>query len=288
MIKRADCAILYTMKNDLRYKMIVSDFDGTLLRSDNTVSQATRDSIAAYIRAGGIFTISTGRNYLSIKRRLPEVGLEALPIPVMSLQGGLVVDNRTGEELFAEFLPTDAVLRFLALCERDGKYCHVYGKYDIFCETACTFAAEYERLTTIPVQPVGDLKRFAAGRTDWMKCLAVCDPAETVQTAEQWAKEMQGLAQIVVSSARFVECVPLNGGKGAGVCRTAECLGIDIKDVIAVGDEINDVSMIQAAGLGVAMGNARAAVKEIADYVTDVNDEDGVRKLIERFCPEVK
>lgn len=268
--------------------MIVSDFDGTLLRSDDTVSQSTRDAIAAYIRRGGIFTISTGRNYLSIRRRLPEVGLDSLPIPIMSLQGGLVVDNRTGEELFAQTLPNDAVLRFLDLCERDKLYCHVYGKYDIFSEKDCPFAAEYEKLTTIHVQPVGDLKRYVAGRNGWMKCLAVCDPADTVQTAARWSEEMRGVAQIVITSKRFVECIPLDSGKGAGVRNTAERLGIDISDVIAVGDEMNDVSMLQAAGLGVAMANARAAVKEIADYVTDANDEDGVRKMIEKFCPEVK
>lgn len=271
----------------MKYKLIVSDFDGTLLRSDDTVSPATKETIARYIRAGGTFTISTGRSHSSIARRLPDAGLDGLDIPILSLQGSMAVNARTGEELFVRYLDSAVAARFVALCERDGVYCHIYTKYEIFTEKACEQSRYYERMVGVPVQAVGPLSRFMAGRSDFVKILAVCDMADTERLAAKLSVEMGDSAQVFTSSRHFAECIPADSGKGAGLKRAAALLGIDVADVIAVGDEMNDLSMIETAGLGVAVANAREPLRRAAQYVTAANDDDGVRKIIERFCPEV-
>lgn len=270
----------------MKYKLIVSDFDGTLLRSDNTISEPTRRAIAAYMEAGGTFTISTGRNYPSIRQRLPEAGLGGLDIPVMSLQGSMAVNAKTGEEMFAEFLDTEMAARFIGLCVRDGVYCHVYDKYSVYTAASCAESERYSRMVGVPVLEAGDLLAFI-GKNRIIKVLAVCDGDSAARFAEAWGGEMGSSAQVMTTSRHFVECFPAGAGKGAGLRRVADILGVDIADTIAVGDEMNDRSMIEAAGLGVAVANARPAVKALASYVTAANDDDGVRRLIEKFCPEV-
>ncbi len=271
----------------MKYRMIVSDFDGTLLRSDNTVSAATRRAIAAFIAAGGIFTVSTGRNYPSIKRRIPDVGLEKLDIPVMSLQGSFAVNNLTGEEIFAEFIDKNVLAEFCELCRRDGIYVHIYNKYEVFTERKDAHSQAYERLTSVEVKEVGDLSRFISENDGFIKALAVCDGGKSDYYASKWGEAMRGKASVLTTAPDFAECIPLSSGKGPGLARVAKMLGIDVSGVIAVGDEMNDVGMIETAGLGVAVANAKPRVKEAADYITASNDEDGICRLIEKFCPEV-
>lgn len=265
----------------MKYKLIVSDFDGTLLRSDNKVSPAVVEAIARYTAAGGIFTVSTGRSYASIMNRLPETGIRT-PIPVMALQGAYAADSGTGEKLFSVPISYGQMLRFALRAEAQGIYYHVYTEEGIYTASSCYISQKYEQLTGIEVRAVGDPKRFLEGRADIMKVLAVCEASETEALSRKWQAETPD-AQIFTSSPIFIECVSAEAGKGNGVRRVARALGIDIASVAAIGDEMNDYTMIEAAGLGVAVENARPALKERAALTVAANDCDGVRELIE-YC----
>lgn len=265
----------------MKYKMIVTDFDGTLLRSDNTVSKAVRAAIQRYRAAGGIFTVSTGRSFLSIQKRLPEAGLLD-SFPVMALQGGYVADSVTGEKLFSVPLGFADMMRFAAAAKRADIYYHVYTEDGIYVDKHTEASKIYERVTGTTVTEVGDVGTFLRGREDIIKVLSVCDAAVTRGLCVDMQRAMPDL-QIFTSSPLFIECVSKAAGKGNGVRRVAEVLGVDIADVAAVGDEMNDYSMIEAAGLGVAVGNAVEPLKAAADKVVASNDEDGIAELIE-FC----
>lgn len=265
----------------MQYKMIVSDFDGTLLRSDNTVSRAVAEAIARFRAAGGVFTVSTGRSYRSILNRLPETGLTG-SIPVMALQGAYAADSQTCEKLFSTPLGFDALERFAAAADREGLYYHVYTEQEIFTARHCEISALYEKLTGTEVREVGDPVAFLRGRSDVIKVLSVSEAAITRDLCAGFQKEMPDL-QIFTSSPIFIECVSSKAGKGNGVRRVARTLGLTMEEVAAIGDEMNDYTMVEAAGLGAAVGNAVPALKEAADLVVSANDADGVLELIE-YC----
>ena len=110
----------------MKYKLIVSDFDGTLCRSDNTVSEYSRKVIDEYFERGGIFTLSSGRNTVSLRSRLVHAGLEKRNIPILGLQGSVIEDNLTKRVLETTTLEKENVLWFAGECERLGLYYHVY------------------------------------------------------------------------------------------------------------------------------------------------------------------
>ena len=265
----------------MRYKLIVSDFDGTLLRSDNTVSPTVIDAIARYRAAGGVFTVSTGRSMQSIVNRLPETGLSGA-LPIMALQGGYAADYETGKELFRRPLGFEGLSRFAAALREVGLYFHVYTPDGIFTAVHTDESALYEQKTGTTVQAVGDPIEYLKGRDDIIKVLAVCDRS-TIRAVCATLQARTPDLQVFTSSPIFIECVSPQAGMGKGVRHAAAALGLSIDEVAAIGDEMNDKTMIEAAGLGVAVKNAVPDLLAVADMTVQSNDCDGVAELIE-YC----
>ena len=107
-------------------------------------------------------------------------------------------------------------------------------------------------------------------------------PEELAQFAQAYSERVND-AVLVSSEANYLEILPAGVSKGNALKYLAEYLRIPLREIIAVGDNLNDVEMLSEAGLGVAMGNAHPELKKVADHVTDSNDNDGVAKLIEHY-----
>ncbi len=110
----------------MKYKIIASDFDGTLLRSDRTVSRRTVEAIARYRKEGGLFTVSTGRMFDSIRRSLDELGMQDVNVPIIAMDGGIIRESVSGKVLASYPMPKAEVVDFCERCEKIGCYFHIY------------------------------------------------------------------------------------------------------------------------------------------------------------------
>lgn len=270
----------------MKYKLIVSDFDGTLCRSDNTVSARSRAVIDEYFARGGIFTLSSGRNIASLKRRLREAGLDGRQIPLLGLQGSVIEDNCTGAVLCEKNLSWERAAWFSAECAKRGLYHHVYTRDNIYSAMPNKYTELYIRLAGVGMQFVGDLTKFIAEHREekYIKLLAVAENGENVSYADEFSAAAGADVNVFTSGQYFFECISAHAGKGNGLRDAARLLGVDVSETMAFGDEMNDLSMIEAAGLGVAVANARDKLKASAQLVCKSNDEDGVAEIIEKYC----
>lgn len=271
----------------MKYKMITSDFDDTLLRSDNTISQRTKDAIVAYVKAGGVFTISTGRMHESIQKRLIDAGIDNMSFPLISFQGALVTDSITREHIYEKPMDKELALAFARECERMGLYYHCYSFDTLYVKSITEENEFYCKVCDIEAKEVGDLIEFIQ-KTDIViaKMLVI----ESEQNMPETLKTMISRfpqANIVTSNPRLLEIVNKDAGKGNTLLRVAKSLGIKGEECIAIGDSMNDYSMIEAAGLGVAVDNACDALKKIAGLITTSNNEEGVAKILEDATADI-
>lgn len=269
----------------MKYKLIVSDFDGTLLRNDDKISQRTVTAIRSYINAGGIFTVSSGRNAVSVLQRLPDLGLDGLNLPVMALQGSYAVESVSKKELFSVTADRDLSIKFIRRCKEMGATVHVYSGNEIFTETANQWTDIYAKHTRTTVNAVGDLAEFTLkNEMRYNKVLGFFAGEVILDCDKKLRAEFEGEpVQIFTTSGYMIDFIDKDAGKGNGVIHVAKSLGIDLSETIAIGDEMNDMTMVRAAGLGVAMGNGREELKAVADFITSTNDNDGVAEIIEKF-----
>lgn len=272
--------------NFMKYKLIVSDFDGTLTNRDGTVPKENIDAIRAYTEAGGLFTVSTGRMHSSILKQLSKLGLADKSIPLVSYQGALITDSGTGTVLHSVAMNRGTVRKVIAFCQENGYYCHYYS-FDRFfiekhCETSRAYAA-YTETAECAVE-TGGLLRYLDEHPDLTVCKTmIIESKEKVADAEKRINEyLNGEAVFARSAAILTECVDGAAGKGNAVKWLSGYYGIPVCQILAAGDSWNDESMIKTAGLGVAMGNADDALKKIAGYVADSAENAGLAKLIQK------
>lgn len=270
----------------MKYKLVVSDFDGTLCRSDNTVSERSRRVIDEFFRRGGIFTLSSGRNIRSLRKNLLSAGLIDKDIVLSGLQGSVIEENLTGRILGEIKLPKEKALWFSRECTRRGIYQHAYSKDRVFSNKRCDFSDFYTRMTGVELDFVGDVTEFVEKSEGdaFVKMFAVAEDGKNFDFCKEYELSAPEGVKLFTSGPLFFECINASAGKGNGLKRISEIYGVDINETIALGDEMNDLSMIEAAGLGVAMANAREGLKEKADLIAPSNDEDGVARIIEEYC----
>lgn len=259
-----------------RPRLVVCDLDGTLVDSNKRLSLATIDAVARLRRAGIRFAVISARPRSGVMPIVQALGLEG---EQAAFNGGTVFcgDGRVVERHVVD----EAVVR---------------GMFDIASGTPAepwVFAADrwhaasgkgphadrerksssQEPIVTADFTPLyGDVDKLTLVSDDEALLKRLCEEAK---------KRFGDRATIAQSQVYYLDVTPLAGNKGDGIRALARSRGIDLADTIAIGDQANDLAMIEQAGFGIAMGNAPDAVKERADAVTASNDEDGVARAID-------
>jgi Cof subfamily protein (haloacid dehalogenase superfamily) len=263
------------------FRMLVVDVDGTLLGSTRRVTPRVRAAVRAALDAGVMVTLATGRWFRSAQPIAADLGLE---LPIILHNGALVRDSLTGEVLHRCYLPRALALEALATVERHGAQPIVYEGDGLLLagpvESDRGFAGQY-LATKSHVRRVPDVAA-ALGPDDPIQIVV----AEDADLADPLVEELlQGPWRTVTSmslavpEARFVEVLAPECSKTNAIRH----LGVPLAETMVVGDNFNDLDMIEAAGLGVAMANAPAAVRERAHWVAPHVEEDGLAVAIERF-----
>ena len=266
----------------MRYPIFLSDFDGTLVRADGTVSEGNRRAIEAYRGAGGIFAVVTGRMMTSILPRLRELGLDdGLAV---AYQGAMIADVRTGELLKSGGFGREEALQCIRYFERCGYHIHVYVGDEFYSNLDDEPLHTYERICRVKgkIEPhLSDM--VAANSVKVIKVLAMVE-AEERDEVKRKAEEFLGDEYFVTCSSPYlVEVMPKGENKASAVEFLSEYYHIPTEKIAAIGDQMNDAPMLDRAGGKFAVSNAEAALKERATVVASC-EEDGVAEALWKYA----
>jgi hypothetical protein len=260
------------------YKLIAIDIDDTLLTDDLKVTSGTRQAMDEAIRRGVVITLATGRMYASAQQVAKQIDLN---VPLITYQGSLVKNLLDGQILYERRVPADAALTIYEFCNENGLHLQLYVNDVLYVREDNDKVRDYARLSAIPYTVDPDFDRLI--HEPQTKMLIIDDPEKIRRLTPILRERLGDQVHITTSKPHYLEFLHKEGTKGDALRYLAGYYGCEMSEVIAIGDAWNDREMLEAAGLGVAMGNAADELKRLADYVTRTNNEEGVRHVIETF-----
>lgn len=270
------------------YRLIACDLDETLLDSNHSVPERVRRAVAAARELGVRFVPATGRPFNSADDTLEDLGLLGAPGEyVISFNGGVITENSDLRPLTSCQMDRDtAEALYQAGIER-GLCIHVYTLEHVYLYNYWSEERRYIEGRMNIADTEERTLDFLYERGEYVVKLLFMslDMAELRRTEQELAESgVSAGLDVVYSSNRYLEFNAPGINKGAGLLTLAERLGIPREETMAIGDNSNDVPMIRAAGIGVAVANASEEALAAADYVCEAdNDAGGVAEAIERF-----
>jgi len=260
------------------FQLIAFDIDGTLMGSDHLIRPFTRDTLFRLREAGFPFTLATGK---SLPGTISQADALEIDLPLILVNGG-VLQTRSGSILHAITLPEDVVRTTIDLCEQEKRDLVMYdGDKIYFKEMNDNMRPVYGHLTT-GLQAIGEWGTISARMAHINKCLVVDTTRREhlISMGEIFEAAFNGIVDVLHTSAVLVEVMPKGVNKLEGLKKLTEQMGIPISRVMAFGDFDNDVEMLSAAGLGVAVSNASARAKDAADLIVGSVDEEGPARFL--------
>lgn len=266
----------------MKYRLIAIDIDGTLVRSDQSISPRTLEALIRVQEQGTKVCICSGRPTFGIAPHANTLRLGDFGGFVVSYNGAGIYNWATKEEIYAKRLDP-AVLPYLCECVQKGNF-HIltYVGDHIVSDVADNPYVQFTSMRNrMPIHPVPNF--LAEVTYPITKCMIVGDPEPLHQLELEMVSQLQGRADAYRSEPFFLEVVPTGIEKAQGLSALLAHLGLKREELMAFGDGYNDIGMIQFAGMGIAMGNAQEVTKKAADFVTESNEADGIAIALERF-----
>ena len=254
---------------------VVFDLDDTLLRDDLTISGFTVRVFRALSEKGFRVIAASGRAQLSMKPYVEQLGCVDAYI---SCNGAEIWDGADHTLIRQELLPAETALE-IALCgEKHGAYAQVYEGGNFCFNHRGEYAERYAAATKLSGVCVGRLSSFIHEPRN--KILMI-DREDRIARMYEEARELfSGRASVTCSKPYYLEFNPLNATKGIALKTAADLLGIRTEDVIAFGDSLNDLSMLQAAGIAVTVSNGWKEIRPFCDAVCESNNNDGPARYL--------
>ena len=266
-------------------KAIFLDLDGTLLTDDKKVPEANRIAIEKMLGEGNSVVIATGRPLSSAVIQAERLGLTEPGCFLIAYNGGILYDTSERKEIFRATLNLELVRKVFEEANRRGIHIQTYRGTKVIVEPRCEdreielyfsrILMEYEVIQDIGQLDEEPVKMLIIDLDDKTPLV------EFMRWISSWADDR---IDTFFSNDEYVEIVPKGMNKGNAIRKMAELLDIPVENTIAAGDAANDITMLQAAGVGCAMRNAADEVKLVADYITEKdNNSGGVAEIINRF-----
>ncbi len=264
-------------------KLIAIDMDGTLLNPQHSITPRVKEAIRLARNKGVYIVLATGRPFIGVQRYLLELDLLQEEQYCISYNGALVQRTINGDCVAETSLSFNDYFYFEQLSRELGVHFQALDKN--FLYTANKDISEYTiheaSLTGIP------LRYRAVDEMDphltFPKVMMIDHPQVLDTAIAGLPKDARRQYTILKSAPYYLEILNKQVNKGSGVRTLTEKLGLSVDEVMAIGDQENDLAMLTYAGTGVAMGNGIDAVKTISQFVTKTNAEDGVAWAIEKF-----
>ncbi|MFH1266608.1 MAG: HAD family hydrolase [Planctomycetota bacterium] len=272
-----------------RYRLLAVDIDGTLVNRNDELSRGTREALVRARESGIQVVLATGRRYGRVLHLVEPLGID---VPLIVASGALVKDPRDHRTLYRSEFDPSVLSRAMAILDEGGydpvvcadTYCEGFEIYQPRTKVESEELTEYFELNAgdgrvwpdlVTNPPPGVFTAFTMGKRDEM--------LELDQTLHERLPGM--LSSHVLRSPRYIgymcEFAPAGVTKWSAIHRLAQGWGIGDEAICAVGDDVNDIPMIRAAGLGVAMGNALPEAKAAADRIARSQADDGLVEVVE-------
>ena len=285
-------------------KMIASDMDGTLLTSHLSISELNKDAVLKAQEQGIEFMVATGRAYTEANPPLEDAGIRC----GMITGNGAQAFDADGNEIFTISIDKRIAKKVMAILRENGLYFELMTSKGVYSDSQPQRLENFATLLAENIPHITFKMAIAMASThlnmlhinytesydeliesddiEVLKVITFSDGGQEI--LQPIAREIEKLDDVHVTSSfpNNIEINHVEAQKGVAVKRLAEAKSIDLKEVMTIGDNFNDVSMLEVAGVSFAMGNAEAGVKKVAKYEAETNVNDGVGKAILRAISE--
>jgi Cof subfamily protein (haloacid dehalogenase superfamily) len=262
-----------------RIRLVALDLDGTLVGSNLTISPRVRESIVAARARGTEITIVTGRMFAAAKPYAEILGITG---PLVCYQGAAIFEVSTGAVLRETPVHQDVTRQVLAWAEEHHVHAQCYSGDTLYVQQINRFSKRYTDLAKVEPTVVPSLRAAFADKPS-IKIVLVDDPGPSEQHLAALTTLLGKRAYITRSNVDFVEVLSPDVNKGEALAFVAQRYGATLAETMAIGDAWNDVPLITAAGIGVAMGSGPPELFAKADAVVGDVAHDGVAEAIERY-----
>jgi Cof subfamily protein (haloacid dehalogenase superfamily) len=260
-------------------RLVAFDVDGTLVGHDLKITNNVRLSIERMKQAGIAGCLVTGRMYRAALPFARELGFDA---PLICYQGAAIVDPASDEVLQHTALDNRVVRELIDVTQRDAAHLQLYRNDEYYCEARNRFSDLYAALSLTEPVVVASL-REAFAYSPATKGVVVADAPVAAAYAEKLCGMLGARAYVTRSLPEFVEVLDPAVNKGAALRFVAAHLGVPMEQTAAIGDSWNDAPLLEAAGLGIAMGSAPQELQAVAAAVVSDLEHDGVAEAIQKY-----
>ena len=266
----------------MKYKLLVLDLDGTLTNSKKEITRHTKETLIKAQEAGLKVVLASGRPTYGVAPLANELELQKYEGYILAYNGGEIIDWKTRELMYEKQLDSD-LLPYLYRCAKENDFAIVTyeNEYVLTEKPDDEYVLKEALLNIMKIKKVDNF--LEAVKHPITKCLIVGEPSRLALLEKEMYEKLKDRMGVFRSEPYFLELVPKGIDKAQSLSVLLEEIGMTKNEMIAIGDGFNDLSMIQYAGLGIAMENAQDVVKQAADFITLSNEEDGVAYAVEKF-----
>lgn len=262
-------------------KIFFTDLDGTLLNSNKEISPKTRQALHQWMATGNYLVLSSGRPLPSVLDVIRKNDLDYDNQYAIGFNGGAICHCSSGEKIMEQTLPVPLATEIASLACSMELFCQAYDDTHILVPYEGKETERYTKTVHMPCKVLPEFPKGITQPTCKVLCISLDEPDKLNRFANIVKEKYADKVQCLFSNPCFLEVFPNTAGKGAAVKELCDRLSIPIENTFAAGDEENDISMLEAAGCGIAMCNGRDTVKQMADLIThDDNDHDGLAEIL--------
>jgi len=264
----------------MKYKLVALDLDGTLLNDDNYISEYTKSILLKLVKKGIYVVIATGRSYSSVKPKIQDLKLGH---PVICYNGAMIRDGHNDEILLETAVPDTISREMIKISRRENIHFQGFINGEFHYEKESESSSFYQELSGLN----GQIINFDnLDSLNFTKCMFIGHRDSLVTLEKSLKTDYNDRCYIAFSKPTFLEIMNIKASKAKALEKLATDLNIDIEDIIAFGDGMNDEDMLDFVGKGIIMKNGHESLKLKFENTTYTNNQDGVAKYLEGLLDE--
>ncbi len=261
------------------YDFVAIDIDDTLLDDELRIPAENKKAIHEAVNNGVMVTLATGRMFCSALRYARELELS---LPLIVYHGALIKEAEDNKILYHNPIPADIAREIAGYCQENDLQLNVYIDDVLYVAKENELTDYYITIANVPCEAVGDLVKFITVSPTKLT-VVVHDGERADQVTEELKDRFANEVTVTQSKQRFIEMINLDVDKGKAIEILTAKFDKKLENTMAIGDSFNDIPMLEKAGLGVCVENARPQVKNIADVEVAANNKAGVARAIEKY-----
>ena len=265
-----------------KYRLLALDLDGTLTNREKQISEKNKLYIRRAQEMGVDIILASGRPVIGIENVARALDLYQTGGYILAYNGGQIIDCKSGKSLVERFIPMEYYHDICDVIHHFHVFPLTYNDVGVICEEdEDQYVRKEGYNNSVPIIKVPSLE--AEVTRPVVKFMVVGEPTELAKAKAWMAQRFKGELNLFFSEPYFMEVTPPGIEKASALAELTKILNIPREMLMACGDGLNDIPMLEYAGLSVAMANAYEETKKVADYIAPSNEDDGVAEAIERF-----